>query len=89
VASLKRYEYERGWMEVASRLPRPVLAPHVRRYWGILERATAPVRQRAVPSQDIVTILSFGPSDFRTFAGSTPTEFLARIYPSAPGLAPE
>jgi AraC-like DNA-binding protein len=62
VASLKRYEYERGWMEVASRLPRPELARHVRRYWGILERATAPVRRREVPSQDIVTILSFGPS---------------------------
>jgi AraC-like DNA-binding protein len=49
-------------MEVASRPPHPVLAPHVRRYWGFAERAATPMRRREVPGRDIVAILSFGPS---------------------------
>jgi AraC-like DNA-binding protein len=62
VTAVKRYEYERGWMEVASRRPHPALGSHVRRYWGFVESTAAPMRRRELPSQDIVAILSFGPS---------------------------
>jgi AraC-like DNA-binding protein len=59
---VRRYELERGWMEVASRPPHPELHPHVRRYWGFVEVNAAPVRRREIPGRDIVMILSFGPS---------------------------
>jgi AraC-like DNA-binding protein len=62
VTAVKRYEYDRGWMEVASRPPHPALASHVRRYWGFLESSACPVRRREIPGQDVVAILSFGPS---------------------------
>jgi AraC-like DNA-binding protein len=62
VTAVKRYEYEQGWMEVASRTPHPALADHVRRYWGFVESSASPVRRREIPGQDVVVILGFGPS---------------------------
>lgn len=59
---MKRYEYDGGWMEVASRPPHAALSSHVRRYWGFVESSTSPVRRREIPGQDVVAILSFGPS---------------------------
>ena len=61
MTQVRRYELERGWMEVASRPPHPTLHPHVGRYWGFTERSGAPVRRREIPGESIVTILSFGP----------------------------
>jgi AraC-like DNA-binding protein len=61
VTAVKRYEYEHGWMEVASRPPHPALASHVTRYWGFAETSASPVRRREIPGQDVVAILGFGP----------------------------
>ena len=61
MTAVERYTSEHGWMDVASRDPHPALAPHVRRYWGVVERTTQPMRRREIPSQDVVAILSFGP----------------------------
>ena len=59
---MRRYEYEHGWMEVASRPPHPALAGHVGRYCGFVESSASPVRRREIPGQDVVAILSFGPA---------------------------
>ena len=56
-----RHNLAAGWTEVASRPAHVALQPHVRGYWGYVERYVAPMRRRELPSADVVLILSFGP----------------------------
>ena len=61
--------------------------------WG--DGAQEPLKQDAEPHLERIALACgyydqphFN-RDFRAFAESTPTEFLARLFPSAPGLAPD
>ena len=57
-----RHESELGWIEFVSRDPHPLLQPHVRGYWGHVERTSVAMRRRELPTGDAVMIIGFGPS---------------------------
>ena len=60
-APVTRREHRRGWSETSSRLPHPALRAHLARYWGYVERYSAPLRRRELPAAEVVLIISFGP----------------------------
>jgi AraC-like DNA-binding protein len=51
----------RGWTEIASRAPHPVLRGSIVRYWSYEEHYGAPVRRRELPSSEIVVTFGLGP----------------------------
>ena len=56
-----RHESELGWIEFVSREPHPIPRPHLRGYWGHVERTSVPMRRRELPTGDAVMIIGFGP----------------------------
>jgi AraC-like DNA-binding protein len=59
VVTVSRHESELGWWEMAHRDPHPLLAEHVLRMTGYVERTGAPLRRLEAPFQGIVVIISF------------------------------
>jgi AraC-like DNA-binding protein len=57
--TVNRHESELGWWEMAAREPHPLLANHVLRMTGYIERTARPLRRLEAPFQGIVLILSF------------------------------
>ncbi|HEY2600165.1 MAG TPA: helix-turn-helix domain-containing protein [Thermoleophilaceae bacterium] len=57
--NVTRHRSELGWWEMAARDPHPLLAGHVLRYAGYMERTNVPLRRLEAPFGGIVVILSF------------------------------
>jgi AraC-like DNA-binding protein len=73
-ATVIRHESALGSWEYAIAKPHPALRPHVREYYGWVERMALPVCRREVPTDEIPIIINFG-TRFRLFDQVDPSRW--------------
>jgi AraC-like DNA-binding protein len=73
-ATVVRHESALGSWEYAIAKPHAALRPHVREYYGWIERVAPPVCRREVPTDEVPIIINFG-APFRLFDQADPSRW--------------
>ena len=73
-ANVIRHESALGSWEYAIAKPHASLRPHVREYYGWIERMALPVCRREVPTDEVPIIINFG-TPFRLFDQADPSRW--------------
>lgn len=73
-AKVVRHESVLGSWEYAIAKPHASLQPHVREYYGWIERMAQPVCRREVPTDEVPIIINFG-TPFRLFDQADPSQW--------------